>query len=92
MRVFIPRFLGALLYLVGLTLVGVVGYTLIEGWEVHDALYMSVITIRAVGLLRGAAPLTGRQRLHNGPAGRRDYRHRRLVCSDHLVHRRVRPQ
>ena len=49
MRVFIPRFLGALLYLVGLTLVGVVGYTLIEGWEVHDALYMSVITIRAVG-------------------------------------------
>ncbi len=31
MRVFIPRFLGALAYLVGLTLVGVVGYTIIEG-------------------------------------------------------------
>ena len=49
MRVFIPRFLGALAYLVGLTLVGVVGYTIIEGWGIHDALYMSVITITAVG-------------------------------------------
>jgi len=45
MRGFIPRFLGALLYLIGLTLVGVLGYTLIEGWRIHDALYMSVITI-----------------------------------------------
>jgi voltage-gated potassium channel len=49
MRVFIPRFLGALAYLIGLALVGVVGYILIEGWEIHDALYMSVITITAVG-------------------------------------------
>ena len=49
MRVFIPRFLGALLYLIGLTLLGVLGYTLIEGWRIHDALYMSVITITAVG-------------------------------------------
>ena len=49
MRVFVPRFLGALAYLVGLTLVGVLGYTLIEGWGIHDALYMSVITITAVG-------------------------------------------
>ena len=49
MRVFIPRFLGALAYLVGLALVGVVGYTIIEGWGIHDALYMSVITITAVG-------------------------------------------
>ena len=49
MRVFVPRFLGAVAYLVGLTLVGVLGYTLIEGWGIHDALYMSVITITAVG-------------------------------------------
>ncbi len=49
MRVFIPRFLGAFLYLLGLTLVGVVSYTLIEGWGFQDALYMSVITITAVG-------------------------------------------
>jgi voltage-gated potassium channel len=49
MRVFIPRLLGASLYLLELTLVGVVGYTLIEGWGFQDALYMSVITITVVG-------------------------------------------
>ncbi len=49
MGVFIPRFLGALAYLLGLTVIGVVGYTAIEGWRVAEALYMTVITITAVG-------------------------------------------
>ncbi len=49
MRVFIPRFLGALLYLLALTVAGVVGYSAIEGWELRDALYMTVITLTAVG-------------------------------------------
>ena len=51
MRVFIPRFLGAIVYLVTLTVVGAVGYMAIEGWPWHEALYMTVITITAVGFL-----------------------------------------
>ncbi len=43
------RFLGAALFLVTLVLLGVLGYVQIEGAEVADALYMSVITITAVG-------------------------------------------
>ena len=49
MRVFIPRFLGAITYLLALTVVGAVGYVLIEGWQWRDALYMTVITMSAVG-------------------------------------------
>ncbi len=49
MRVFIPRFLGSIVYLVALTVVGAVGYIAIEGWPWHEALYMTVITITAVG-------------------------------------------
>ena len=49
MRVFIPRFLGAIAYLVVLTVVGAVGYIVIEGWPWQEALYMTVITITAVG-------------------------------------------
>ena len=49
MRVFIPRFLGAIAYLVALTVVGVVGYVAIEGWPWRDAVYMTVITVTAVG-------------------------------------------
>jgi len=49
MRMFIPRFLAAFAYLLGLSLVGMVGYMLIEGWPMHDAFYMSVITITSVG-------------------------------------------
>ena len=49
MRVFIPRFLGAIAYLVVLTVVGAVGYVAIEGWPWHEALYMTVITMSAVG-------------------------------------------
>ncbi len=49
MRVFIPRFLGAITYLLALTIVGAVGYMLIEGWQWRDALYMTVTTMSAVG-------------------------------------------
>lgn len=49
MRVFIPRFLWAALYFVVLTVAGVVGYIVIQGSTVHDALYMTVITLTAVG-------------------------------------------
>ena len=49
MRVFIPRFLGAIAYLVALTVVGAVGYVAIEGWPWRETLYMTVITLSAVG-------------------------------------------
>ena len=49
MRVFIPRFLGAIAYLVVLTVVGTIGYVAIEGWPWREALYMTVITVTAVG-------------------------------------------
>ena len=49
MRAFIPRFLGAIAYLVVLTVVGTVGYVTIEGWPWQEALYMTVITVTAVG-------------------------------------------
>ncbi len=57
MRVFIPRFLGAIAYLLVLTVVGAVGYSVIEGWAWHEALYMTVITMSAVGF-REVHPLT----------------------------------
>ncbi len=58
MRVFIPRFLGAIAYLVVLTVVGTVGYVAIEGWPWQEALYMTVITVTAVGF-REVQPLSG---------------------------------
>jgi voltage-gated potassium channel len=33
----------------GILLVGTVGYVIIEGWEVFDALYMTIITVSTVG-------------------------------------------
>jgi voltage-gated potassium channel len=38
-----------LLLLVAVTLYGVVGYRLVEGWSLLDALYMTVITLATVG-------------------------------------------
>jgi len=58
MRVFIPRFLGAIAYLVVLTVVGTVGYVTIEGWPWQEAHYMTVITVTAVGF-REVQPLSG---------------------------------
>ncbi len=49
MHVLIPRFLGAIAYLVALTVVGAVGYVSIEGWPWQDAIYMTAITLTAVG-------------------------------------------
>ena len=49
MPVFIPRFLLAIAYLVALTVVGTIGYMTIEGWLWREALYMTVITVTAVG-------------------------------------------
>lgn len=49
MGVFIPRFLGAVAYLVVVTMIGTLGYRIVEGWPWLDALYMTVITISAVG-------------------------------------------
>ena len=49
MKVFIPRFLATILLLVVLTGAGAMGYVLIEGWSLEDALYMTVITVTAVG-------------------------------------------
>ena len=45
MRVFIPRFLGAIAYLVVLTVVGTIGYVVIEGWPWREALYMTVAAV-----------------------------------------------
>ena len=60
MRVFIPRFLGAIAYLVVLTVVGTIGYLAIEGWPWREALYMTVITLTAVGFQEVRPPRTGR--------------------------------
>jgi hypothetical protein len=49
MRVFISRFLGAIAYLISLTVVGAVGYVAIKGWPWRDAVYMTVITVTAAG-------------------------------------------
>ena len=46
---FLRRFAGALLGLFALTVVGTVGYMIIEGWPLADAVYMSAITLTAVG-------------------------------------------
>ncbi|MDA1000951.1 MAG: NAD-binding protein [bacterium] len=35
--------------LVGIILIGVVGYTLIEGWPLDDSLYMTIISLTTVG-------------------------------------------
>lgn len=49
MGVFLPRFLWTLVFLVTLVVTGTGGYLLIEGRDVGDALYMTVITLTAVG-------------------------------------------
>jgi len=49
MGIFLPRFLWTLVFLMTLVVVGTGGYLLIEGRNVADALYMTVITLTAVG-------------------------------------------
>lgn len=43
------RFLKIANALIGVLLIGVIGYVLIEGWRPFDALYMTVITLATVG-------------------------------------------
>jgi voltage-gated potassium channel len=47
--VFARRFVAALAILLLLSAIGTVGYVLIEGWAIGDALYMAAITLTAVG-------------------------------------------
>jgi voltage-gated potassium channel len=49
MKFFIPRFIGAVVFFVVLTVLGTVGYVVIEGASIFDSFYMTVITITAVG-------------------------------------------
>lgn len=49
MAVFIPRFLWTLLALAALGVIGTVGYVFIEGQSLGDSLYMTAITVSAVG-------------------------------------------
>lgn len=49
MGVFLPRFLGAGVALLGLIVAGTTGYVLIQDASLGDAVYMTVITLTAVG-------------------------------------------
>ena len=49
MRPYVNRFLGTALFFAGLLLFGTLGYMGIEEWEWGDSLYMTVITLTAVG-------------------------------------------
>jgi voltage-gated potassium channel len=49
MGIFLPRFLWTLVFLVTLIVIGTGGYLIIEGRDVGDALYMTAITLTAVG-------------------------------------------
>jgi voltage-gated potassium channel len=49
MRRFSTRFIGTALFFLAIILVGTVGYRTIEGWSWGDSVYMSVITLTAVG-------------------------------------------
>jgi voltage-gated potassium channel len=43
------RLYGALLLIIGVAIAGTLGYRLLEGWDVLDALYMTIITMTTVG-------------------------------------------
>ena len=49
MRRFSTRFIGTALFFVAIVIIGTIGYSTIEGWSLEDALYMTVITLTAVG-------------------------------------------
>jgi voltage-gated potassium channel len=49
MRPFVRRFVGLIAFFLALTAMGTMGYMGIEGWRFSDALYMTVISITAVG-------------------------------------------
>ena len=49
MRRYSIRFIGTALFFAVIILAGTVGYVLIEGWSWTDSMYMTVITLTAVG-------------------------------------------
>jgi len=49
MRVYVNRFLGTALLFAAILLFGTLGYMAIEGWGPGDSLYMTIITLTAVG-------------------------------------------
>jgi voltage-gated potassium channel len=49
MRRYSARFIGTALFFASIVLIGTFGYRSIEGWPWGDALYMTVITLTAVG-------------------------------------------
>ncbi|MBT8397877.1 MAG: potassium channel protein [Gemmatimonadetes bacterium] len=49
MRRYKVRFIGTALYFFSVILVGTIGYVAIEGWSWGDGIYMTVITLTAVG-------------------------------------------
>lgn len=49
MRTFTVRFAATLAFFSALTVIGTVGYRIIEGWSLLDALYMTAITLTSVG-------------------------------------------
>ncbi len=61
----VRRFLGTALFFVGLILFGTLGYTAIEHWRWHESLYMTVITMTAVGYDE-VRPLSGAGRVFTG--------------------------
>jgi voltage-gated potassium channel len=49
MRVYVNRFLGTALFFMALLVVGTLGFMAVEGWDWGDSVYMTVITLTAVG-------------------------------------------
>jgi voltage-gated potassium channel len=43
------RVLGGVVWLIGILIIGVLGYEIIEGWNLLDSIYMTVTTITTVG-------------------------------------------
>jgi voltage-gated potassium channel len=49
MRIYINRFVGTAIFFTFLLVLGTLGYVAIEGWVWGDSLYMTIITLTAVG-------------------------------------------
>jgi hypothetical protein len=92
MRVFIPRFSGAIAYLIVLMIVGTIGYVAIEGWPWREALCMTVINRDRGGFPDSPCTVRAWPGLYGGSSGGRHHRSRHLVRADHLIHRGIRPE
>ena len=42
-------FLIVVFLVLGVTCAGIIGYTIIEGWDLHDSIYMTIITLTTTG-------------------------------------------